>query len=64
MKLKLPPKGINADLKVQMNPAKARGKISRREQRRFHVVDRCVLEISDDVEVTVRESNHAMEEED
>jgi hypothetical protein len=60
LEIKLPPQGINVDLKVWMIPTKAKGKISRNEQRRFHVVDLCVVEISDDVEVTVRESNHAM----
>ena len=43
-----------------MIPAKAKGKLSRDEQTRFHVVERCAVEISDDVEVTVRESNRAM----
>ena len=60
LEMKLPPQGINVDLKVRMIPAKAKGKITRDERRRFHVVERCVVEISDEVEVTVRESNHPM----
>ena len=60
LEMKLPPQGISVDLKVRMIPAKAKGKISRSEQRRFHVVEKCEVGISDEVEVTVRESNHAM----
>ena len=57
LEMKLPPQGINVDLKVRMIPAKGK---ARGEERRFHVVERCVVEISDEVEVTVRESNHPM----
>lgn len=60
LEMKLPPQGINVDLKVRMIPAKAKGKMSRDEQRRYHVVERCVVEISDEVEVRVREGNHPM----
>jgi hypothetical protein len=60
LEMSLPPQGINVDLKVRMIPVKARGKLSRQEQKRFHVVDRCAVEISDDVEISVKESNHAM----
>lgn len=57
LEMKLPPQGINVDLKVRLIPSKARGKMSRDEQRRFHVVERCAVEISDEVEVVVKESN-------
>jgi hypothetical protein len=57
LEMKLPPQGINVDLKVRMIPAKEK---ARDEQRRMHVVERCVVEISDEVEVSVRESNHPM----
>ena len=52
--MKLPPQGINVDLKVRLIPENA----ARAEQKRFHVVERCAVEISDDVEVSVKESNH------
>lgn len=58
LEMKLPPQGINVDLKVRMIPEKERSKLSRTEQRRFHVIERCAVEISDEVEVSVKESNH------
>ena len=58
VEMRLPPQGINVDLKVRLIPSTARGKSSRAEQGRFHVVERCAVEISDEVEISVKESNH------
>ena len=58
VEMNLPAQGINVDLKVRMIPSKTKGKLSREEQGRFHVVERCAVEISDEVEISVKDSNH------
>lgn len=58
--LKVPPQGVTVDLKVRLIPETTKGAQSREAQKRFHVIERASVEIHDDVEITVRESNHPL----
>ncbi|KAJ7749498.1 hypothetical protein B0H16DRAFT_1845635 [Mycena metata] len=54
--LKMPPQGIDVDIKVRLIPSAQ----EREAQRAYHHIELLTVEISDNVEVDVRESNHAI----
>ncbi|KAJ7186766.1 hypothetical protein C8R46DRAFT_981039 [Mycena filopes] len=54
--LKMPPQGIDVDIKVRLIPSAK----EREMQRAYHHIELLTVEISDNVEVDVRESNHAV----
>lgn len=66
----LPPKGIDVDVKLRMIPAQktahvTRGKetfeMSERELHHgFHVVEHCQAEVTSDIDLSIKQSNHAM----
>ena len=58
--MKLPPQGISVDLKVRLIPADVTGKDSRKSMKRYHIVERALVQISDEVEIEVKESNHPL----
>ncbi|KAF5320053.1 hypothetical protein D9611_010270 [Ephemerocybe angulata] len=57
---KLPEKGIDLDLKVRLIPATVKGPQSRDELKHFHVIENAAVTISEDVDIEVKDSNHAM----
>jgi len=58
--LKLPEKGVDVDLKVRLIPALVRGANSREAKKHFNIIKRAEVSISDDVRMTVCDTNHAM----
>ena len=58
--LELPEKGIDVDLKVCLIPASVTGANSREAKKHFNVIERVEVSISDDVRITVRDTNHAV----
>lgn len=56
----LPEKGIDLDLKVRLIPNTVTGPKSREEMKHFHIIENAAISIADDVNITVRESNHAL----
>ncbi|KAJ7673481.1 hypothetical protein B0H17DRAFT_1083144 [Mycena rosella] len=54
--LTMPPQGIDVDIKVRLLPTEG----ERTDKRRYHQIERLVVEIADSVEVNVRDSNHAV----
>jgi len=58
--LELPEKGIDVDLKVRLIPALVTGANSREAQKHFNVIERAEVSISDDVRISVRDTNHAV----
>ncbi|KAJ6617965.1 hypothetical protein B0H10DRAFT_2218135 [Mycena sp. CBHHK59/15] len=54
--LTLPPQGIDVDIKLRFIPSAK----ERAAQRTYHRIERVTVEIADDVELNVRESNHAV----
>ena len=66
--LTMPPKGINVDLKVRLIPASARAprhgddapRSEREAKRHFNNIELASVQITDDVELTVKETNHSI----
>jgi hypothetical protein len=54
----LPPEGIAVDIKVRLIPNTSEGLAERAEQKRFLRVDQVKVNLSDDVDVRVTQSNH------
>ncbi|KAJ7034692.1 hypothetical protein C8F04DRAFT_1038198 [Mycena alexandri] len=54
--LKMPPQGIDVDIKIRLIPSAK----EREAQRAYHHIELLTVEISDNVEVDVRDSNHAI----
>ncbi|KAK7018607.1 hypothetical protein R3P38DRAFT_3360306 [Favolaschia claudopus] len=54
--LKMPPQGIDIDIKVRLIPSAK----ERQNRRAFHHIELLTVQIADNVEVDVRESNHAI----
>ncbi|CAK5276167.1 unnamed protein product [Mycena citricolor] len=54
LELKMPPQGIDIDLKIRLIPSAK----ERESRRAFNQIESLTVNISDDVELTVRESNH------
>ncbi|EDR09989.1 uncharacterized protein LACBIDRAFT_317829 [Laccaria bicolor S238N-H82] len=58
--LQLPAKGVEVDIKVRLIPSTVTGKESRTAKKHFHVVENVAVKISEDVNISVKESNHAV----
>ena len=58
--LQLPAKGIEIDIKVRLIPSTVTGKESRNAKKHFHVVENVAVKISEDVNISVKESNHSV----
>jgi hypothetical protein len=58
--LTLPPQGVSVDLKVRLIPHTVTGPGSRQQLNHFHVVEHVKVEISEDVKMEVKESNHGI----
>ncbi|KAF9523026.1 hypothetical protein CPB83DRAFT_68008 [Crepidotus variabilis] len=58
--LTLPPKGIDIDLKIRLIPESATGVHSRQHKKRFNTIETASVSISEDVQIDVRDSNHAV----
>ncbi|KAF8263478.1 hypothetical protein EI94DRAFT_1807164 [Lactarius quietus] len=56
----LPPGGVDLDIKVRLIPNTPAGLAERAEQKRFTRVDHVSVNLSDDAEVRVTESNHQL----
>lgn len=58
----LPEKGVDVDLKIRMIPATTPGKGDGERERRgaFHVIEKVVVSIAEDIDLEVKESNHAI----
>ncbi|CAK5263339.1 unnamed protein product [Mycena citricolor] len=56
LELKMPPQGIDIDLKIRLIPSAT----ERESRRAYHHIELVTVNISDDVDLTVRESNHAI----
>jgi len=54
--LKMPPKGIDVDIKIRLIPSAK----ERAARRAYHHIELLTVQISDDVDLDVRESNHAI----
>ncbi|KAF7328983.1 hypothetical protein MVEN_02528300 [Mycena venus] len=54
--LKMPPKGIDIDIKIRLIPSAK----ERAARRAYHHIELLTVQISDDVDLDVRESNHAI----
>ncbi|KAJ7641406.1 hypothetical protein FB45DRAFT_356909 [Roridomyces roridus] len=54
--LTMPPQGIDVDIKIRLIPSESQ----RTQQRAYHHLELCTVQISDNVEVNVRDSNHAV----
>ncbi|KAJ7119508.1 hypothetical protein C8R44DRAFT_982225 [Mycena epipterygia] len=54
--LKMPPQGIDVDIKVRLIPTES----ERATKRAYHHIELLTVQISDDVELSVRDSNHAI----
>ena len=58
--LQLPAKGVEVDIKVRLIPSTITGKESRSAKKHFHVIEHVAVKISEDVNISVKESNHAV----
>ena len=58
--LQLPAKGIEVDIKVRLIPSTVTGKESRNAKKHFHVIENVAVKISEDVNISVKESNHSV----
>ena len=58
--LQLPAKGIEVDIKVWLIRSTVTGKESRTAKKYFHVVEHVAVKISEDVNISVKESNHSV----
>jgi len=58
--LTVPPQGVSVDLKVRLIPENLKGAQSRDSLRRFNIVEVASVNIHEDVEIAVRESNHPL----
>ena len=58
--LQLPAKGVEVDIKVRLIPSTVTGKESRTVRKHFHVVEHVAFKISEDMSISVEESNHAV----
>jgi hypothetical protein len=58
--LQLPAKGVEVDIKVRLIPSTVTGKESRAAKKHFHVIDHVAVKITEDVNISIKESNHAM----
>ncbi|KAJ7905001.1 hypothetical protein B0H13DRAFT_2251949 [Mycena leptocephala] len=54
--LKMPPQGIDIDIKIRLIPSAK----EREAKRAYHHIELLTVQIADDVELDVRESNHAI----
>ncbi|KAF8888404.1 hypothetical protein CPB84DRAFT_1786289 [Gymnopilus junonius] len=60
MALKLPEKGVDVDIKIRLIPEHTKGPESREMKNHFNVIERAQVTISDELDLEVRESNHAV----
>jgi hypothetical protein len=60
LELKMPPQGIDVDMKIRLLPNTEKGLRERERIKGFHKIEHVEVKITDEVELNIKESNHSI----
>lgn len=60
LELTIPPQGLDFDIKVRLLPNTPKGLEERERTKGFHKVEKVEVNVSDQIDLTIRESNHSV----